>query len=340
MSGDALLEVDGLTKRFSLGRGVLRRRRGEVHAVEDVSLRVGPGETLGLVGESGCGKSTLARLVLRLIEPTAGTIRYDGRDITRLRGAELRALRRELQIVFQDPYGSLNPKMTVREIVGAPFAIHGTERDVDRAVAALLDRVGLDPAHAGRHPHAFSGGQRQRIGLARALALRPRLLVCDEPVSALDVSVQAQILNLLRELRSELGLSCLFISHDLGVVRHVADRIAVMYLGRIVELAPADALCDVPRHPYAASLLSAAPRVGGGSARIVLEGDPPSPVEPPPGCPFHPRCPRAHALGMPERCRTERPPLAEDVPGRRTACWFPVADPAPGADVARAKAVR
>ena len=281
-----------------------------MHAVEDVTLSVRRGETLGIVGESGCGKSTTARLMLKLLEPTAGTIRFDGRDITNLSQREMRPVRREMQMVFQDPYSSLNPRQTVGQIIGQPFSIHKTEGDTRALVRELMDRCGMNPEHYNRYPHEFSGGQRQRIGVARALALRPKLIVCDEPVSALDVSIQAQILNLLESLQGEFDLTYVFISHDLSVIRQIADRIAVMYLGRVVELSDSETLYDLPRHPYTASLLSAVPRTGvGRRERIVLGGDVPSPVAPPSGCAFHPALPqgapadrrRRRARGLPRR---------------------------------------
>jgi peptide/nickel transport system ATP-binding protein len=337
---EPILEVEHLTKRFPIHRGLLQRTAGHVHAVEDVSFTVGRGETLGLVGESGCGKSTTARLVLKLIEATSGTVKFNGRDITRFSRREMRPLRREMQIVFQDPYSSLNPRQTVGQIIGAPYAIHKTEGSRKRRVQELMDRVGLNPEHYNRYPHEFSGGQRQRIGVARALALSPKLIVCDEPVSALDVSIQAQILNLLQGLQRDFDLTYLFISHDLGVVRHISDRIAVMYLGRIVEVAPADLLYSDPRHPYTAALLSAVPkgRVDGAyTGRIVLPGDVPSPVDPPPGCPFHPRCPKAHLIAgkdaVPEACRTEMPPLGRLSQDHYAACWYPLE---PGDELERA----
>ncbi len=293
---------------------MLQRTVGHVHAVEDVSFTIYRGETLGLVGESGCGKSTTARLVLKLLESTEGVIRFDGQDITKLSRRQMRPLRREMQMVFQDPYSSLNPRQTVGQIIGAPFAVHKTPGSTRSKVQDLMNRVGLNPEHYNRYAHEFSGGQRQRIGVARALALSPKLIVCDEPVSALDVSIQAQILNLLLSLQQDFDLTYLFISHDLGVVRHVSDRIAVMYLGRIMELGAADEVYLNARHPYTAALLSAVPKgeTDGQEhhGRIVLSGDVPSPVAPPPGCPFHPRCPKARLVGdrrrgprvLPYRC--------------------------------------
>ncbi len=333
-SNDApLVHVKGLVKHFPIKRGVVFQKQiGAVHAVEDVSFDVATGETLGLVGESGCGKSTTARLLARLLEPTAGTIEFNGVDISHLPSAQMRPIRREVQMVFQDPYASLNPRQTVGQIVGAPFRIHDIEGDRKAMVQELMGRVGLNPEHYNRYPHEFSGGQRQRIGVARALALRPKLIICDEPVSALDVSIQAQIVNLLGDLQDEFGLTYLFISHDLSVVRHVSDRVAVMYLGRIVELADSDRLYATPRHPYTAALLSAVPKgheSQGEVERIVLQGDVPSPVDPPPGCPFHPRCPKARMISgsdteVPERCRTETPALEPMGDGQMAACWYPV----------------
>jgi oligopeptide transport system ATP-binding protein len=307
-----LLEVVGLTKHFRTGGGLVR-------AVDGVSFRLAAGETLALVGESGCGKSTTARLVLRLIEPSEGTVRFDGQDITTAGGLAMRKLRRRMQIVFQDPFASLNPRMTIGDTLDEPLLIHGVgDRAARRArVAELLSLVGLAPEHAGRYPHEFSGGQRQRIGIARALALEPALVVCDEPVSALDVSVQAQVVNLLRDLQVRLGLSYLFIAHDLAVVKHVATRVAVMYLGRIVETASRDELFNNPLHPYSRALLAAIPRPDPGArlGRQVPGGDVPSPLDPPPGCHFHTRCPFVI-----ERCRTESPALRAITPGHLSAC--------------------
>ena len=335
MADDAIIEVEHLTKRFPAVTGVFARRGGEVHAVEDVTLSVRRGETLGIVGESGCGKSTTARLMLKLLEPTAGTIRFDGRDITRLSPRDMRPVRRDMQMIFQDPYSSLNPRQTVGQIIGQPYAIHGSEGNTRKQVQELMDRCGMNPEHYNRYPHEFSGGQRQRIGVARALALKPKLIICDEPVSALDVSIQAQILNLLESLQAELDLTYVFISHDLSVIRQISDRIAVMYLGRIVELVDSETLYTQPRHPYTASLLSAVPRASGAAGsrrqRIVLRGDVPSPVAPPSGCAFHPRCPKAQLMtggdGVPEDCRTDLPVLVQDASSEEhaVACWHPLA---------------
>ena len=319
-----LVELDHLTKNFAVKQGVFAHGKGIVHAVEDVSLTVNRGETLGIVGESGCGKSTTARLMVRLLEPTSGTIRFDGEDISTLSSRRLRPLRREMQIIFQDPYSSLNPRKSVGQIIGEPFAIHRTEKDIKSRVQELLARVGLNPEHYNRYPHEFSGGQRQRIGVARAFALRPKLIVCDEPVSALDVSVQAQILNLLKSLQAEFGLTYVFISHDLSVIRQVSDRIAVMYLGRVVEIGQSELLYEHPRHPYTAALLSAVPRPesNGSTARqrIVLSGDVPSPVDPPSACVFHPRCPRFHR----GKCDVDLPPMQQFEGEHQAACHFPV----------------
>jgi oligopeptide transport system ATP-binding protein len=324
---DALLDVRGLKKYFPIRTDFFGRPRGYVRAVDDVSFWLRRGETLGLVGESGSGKTTTGRSILRLIEPTAGVARFDGRDIFQMDDDELRRLRRRAQIVFQDPFDSLNPRMTVGEALREVLAVHRLARgaDADRRVAELLEMVGLVPDHARRYPHEFSGGQRQRIGIARALSVEPEFIVCDEPVSALDVSVQAQVLNLLRDLQRQLGLAYLFIAHDLSVVEHVSDRIAVMYLGRIVEIGPAEAVIREPKHPYTRALLSAVPvaeppdRGGNGPARerITLHGDVPSPANPPSGCPFHPRCP--HPLKDADCARVD-PPLAEKADGQFAAC--------------------
>jgi oligopeptide/dipeptide ABC transporter ATP-binding protein len=310
-----LLEVRDLTKHFPLG-GFLRR--GTVRAVDGVSFAIAPRETLGLVGESGCGKSTTGRLILRLIEPSAGSVRFQGQELTGLSAAQMISRRRDMQLIFQDPYGSLNPTMTVRDIIAEPLEVHRVDSGggIDDRVAALLARVGLRAEHSRRFPHEFSGGQRQRIGIARALALEPSLMVCDEPVSALDVSVQAQILNLLRGVQRDSGVGMLFISHDLMAVRYVAHRVAVMYLGRLVETAPTAAIFAAPRHPYSRALLDAVPAPETHRRpRAVLEGDLPSPLSPPPGCHFHPRCAFATDL-----CRREAPPLVEDSNGHATAC--------------------
>jgi oligopeptide transport system ATP-binding protein len=321
-----LLEVRDLRKYFPVRRGLLARVVGQVRAVDGVSLHVGPGETLGLVGESGCGKTTTGRAILRLIEPTSGSVRFEGTELTTLAPREMRALRRRIQIVFQDPYSSLNPRLTVGSMIGEALAIHGIARGAAaRArVAELLLCVGLAADHARRYPHEFSGGQRQRIGIARALAVEPRLIVLDEPVSALDVSIQAQIVNLLQELQQRLGLAYLFVAHDLSVVEHISDRVAVMYLGRIVETAGRDALYAGPRHPYTQSLLSAVPVADPArrKPRIVLPGDVPSPAHPPSGCAFHPRCFLAQRAGALARCQAERPELREVAPGHQVACHF------------------
>jgi oligopeptide/dipeptide ABC transporter ATP-binding protein len=315
----SLVSVENLTKHYAQ-RGSLFRPRPPVKAVDGVSFAIGEGETLGLVGESGCGKSTLGRAVLRLHEPTSGKIVIDGTEVTALAAKPLRAFRRRAQIIFQDPYASLNPRMTVEQILSEPLEIHGLQRP--GRVAELLDRVGLRRDLATRYPHEFSGGQRQRIGIARALAVEPRFIVADEPISALDVSIQAQIVNLLVDLQAENKLTYLFISHDLKIIEHLCDRVAVMYLGRIVELATAVELYQHPRHPYTLALLSAVPIADPAQRRkrIVLEGDLPSPSNPPPGCAFHPRCPRYVEKGRPESCRTQTPALSAG--DHAVACHF------------------
>jgi oligopeptide/dipeptide ABC transporter ATP-binding protein len=327
---ESLLRVEHLVKHFPMKAQTFWGDRQYVHAVDDVSLDVRRGETLGLVGETGCGKSTLARCIVRLENPTSGRVIFDGHDITSASEDELRSYRQQMQMVFQDPYSSLNPRRRVGSIIGDPFGIHGVASGTERKrrVQELMDLVGLNPEHYNRFPGQFSGGQRQRIGIARAIALKPRLLVCDEPVSALDVSIRAQILNLLADLQKELGLTILFISHDLSVVRHVSDRIAVMYLGKVAEIASAEALFDHARHPYTRALLSAIPiadpDLDAAREQIVLSGDPPSPIEPPPACRFHPRCPRAETM-----CAVEEPALIARLSDREdhpAACHFPVKD--------------
>jgi oligopeptide transport system ATP-binding protein len=321
-----LIATDGISKYYPVPSGLFSRRDRFVRAVDGVSIRVRRGETMGLVGESGCGKTTLGRLMLRLIEPTFGRVLFDGNDVTHLSQRALRPLRRRVQIIFQDPYSSLNPRMTVREIVGEAIVIHrlAKTRDEEEArIVQLLERVGLRADSMDRYPHEFSGGQRQRIGIARALAVEPEFIVCDEPVSALDVSIQAQIINLLVELQETMGLAYLLVSHDLAVVEHASHRVAVMYLGKIVEQAAADRLYEEPRHPYTRALFAAAPRPDpdGKRVRLVLEGDVPSPMNPPSGCAFHPRCPRA----VPGTCDREVPALEETAAGSRhkVACWNP-----------------
>jgi len=327
-AGDELLVVDKLEKHFPITRGIVFQKEiATVRAVDGVSFTVKSGETLGIVGESGCGKSTMARCVMRLLDPTGGKVVFDGQDITTIRGNDLLRVRRELMMVFQDPYASLNPRKRVGYIVGEALSVHkeGTPREVKARVQELLDVVGLNPEHYNRYPHEFSGGQRQRIGVARALAIRPKMIVCDEPVSALDVSVQAQILNLLKRLQREFGLTYVFIAHDLDVVRHISDRIAVMYLGKIVEVGSAAELHGRPRHPYTGALLSAVPIPDPRRARsrvpVVLEGDVPSPINPPSACRFHPRCPRF----QPGICDVEEPPLErKEGGGGEAACHFPL----------------
>jgi oligopeptide transport system ATP-binding protein len=316
-----MLEVSDLAVHFPVRHGLLRQRRQSVRAVDGVSFTIEQGETVGLVGESGCGKSTLGRAVIRLIEPTRGTIKFNGADLRQLSNSALREKRREFQIVFQDPYSSLNPRMTIAQVIGEALDIHAASSPSERRdrIAQLLLDVGLEPGHASRYPHEFSGGQRQRIGIARALAVRPSLLVCDEPVSALDVSVQAQIVNLLQDLQREHRLASLFIAHDLAVVEHISQRVLVMYLGRIVESGPSRAVIGQPRHPYTQALISAVPTLDPAARRqrTILTGEIPSPMHPPSGCPFHPRCPVAQP-----RCAHETPVLAEDPGGHAAACHF------------------
>jgi oligopeptide/dipeptide ABC transporter ATP-binding protein len=321
-----LVEVQGLVKHFPVRRGVRQKVAARVHAVDGVDLAIAPGQTVGLVGESGCGKSTLGRTLLRLYEPTAGRMLFRGEDLTSLDAKRLRAKRREMAMVFQDPYASLDPRQPVGDIIGEALTIHDVvpRRERRQRVGELLERVGLARHHAERYPHEFSGGQRQRVGIARALAVEPRFVVCDEPVSALDVSIQAQIVNLLMQLQADLDLTYLFIAHDLGIVKHISDVVAVMYLGKIVEIAPAEDLYARPRHPYTVSLISAIPltdpRLERHRRRILLQGDLPSPVDPPSGCRFRTRCFRAQ-----ERCAREEPTLDESVSGaHRAACFYPV----------------
>nr|WP_282089908.1 dipeptide ABC transporter ATP-binding protein [Streptomyces tendae] len=323
--GETLLKVTGLQKHFPIKKGLLQRQVGAVRAVDGIDFEVRAGETLGVVGESGCGKSTMGRLITRLLEPTAGKVEFQGKDITHLGVGGMRPLRRDVQMIFQDPYSSLNPRHTIGTIVSAPFKLQGVQPEggVKKEVQRLLSVVGLNPEHYNRYPHEFSGGQRQRIGIARALALNPRLVVADEPVSALDVSIQAQVVNLLDDLQQELGLTYVIIAHDLSVVRHVSDRIAVMYLGKIMELADRDLLYKSPMHPYTKALMSAVPipdpaRRGAKSERILLKGDVPSPIAPPSGCRFHTRCWKATQI-----CTTTEPPLKELRPGQQVACHHP-----------------
>ena len=326
LDGGALVRAEHVKKYFPIRKGILQREVGRVHAVDDVSLEVRTGETLGLVGESGCGKSTLARCIARLHDLTSGSVSFEGRDISRLSRRALRPVRRELQVVFQDPYGSLNPRKRLGTIIADPLRIHhyGDRAQIKRRVRELLELVGLSPEHVNRYPHEFSGGQRQRIGVARALALHPKLIIADEPVSALDVSIRAQVINLLDNLQDDLGLTYIFIAHDLGVVRHVSDRIAVMYLGKIVEISPAEELYQHPIHPYTEALLSAVPipdpDLSERREQIVLEGDVPSPVAPPSGCRFHPRCRYATEI-----CSQQEPPLvAYGSQGHLAACHYPL----------------
>jgi oligopeptide/dipeptide ABC transporter ATP-binding protein len=322
--GEELLSVTGLVKHFPIRKGLLQRQTGAVQAVDGLTFNVTRGETLSLVGESGCGKTTTGRLLTRLLEPTGGQVVFEGRDISHLSEGKMRPLRRDVQMIFQDPYGSLNPRHTVGKIVGAPFKLQNvkTEQGTKKSVQELLELVGLSPEHYNRYPHEFSGGQRQRIGIARTLALRPKLIVADEPVSALDVSIQAQVVNLLEDLQSEFDLTYVMIAHDLSVVRHVSDRVAVMYLGKIVELADRVDLYEKPMHPYTVALLSAVPipdtKRKGKQDRIRLQGDVPSPINPPPACRFHTRCWKAQDI-----CKTTEPPLLQLAPGHQAACHFP-----------------
>ena len=331
VSGEALVQVRDLVKHFPITRGIVFQTKiGAVRAVDGVSFDVRRGETLGIVGETGCGKSTTAKLIMRLLDATSGQVMFEGQDITNVRGARMKAIRREMQLIFQDPYSSLNPRKTVGSIIGEPFVIHGLKKDRGerkRAVQELMETVGLNPEHYNRYPHEFSGGQRQRIGVARALALQPKMLIADEPVSALDVSIQAQVLNLLRDMQRRFGLTLVFIAHDLSVVRHMCDRVAVMYLGKIVEIGSGDALYAFPRHPYTGALLSAVPIADPSSdaerktasQRRLLSGDVPSPANPPAACRFHTRCPKAQEL-----CSVQEPLLEDKGSGTRVACHFPL----------------
>ena len=334
---EPLLRVEHLTKEFPVEAGVFGRRANakRVHAVEDISFEIYPGETFGLVGESGCGKSTTGRTIMRLNTPTSGHVYFDGQDVGKMKKRELKEMRRNMQYIFQDPYASLNPRMTIGEIVSEPLVIHKVMPDQKERtdyVRSLLDMVGLNPEHINRYPHEFSGGQRQRVGIARAFALHPKLIICDEPVSALDVSIQAQVLNLLSDLQKQFGTAYLFIAHDLSVVQHISDRVAVMYLGHLMEYSDWNTLYAQPHHPYTQALLSAVPipdpDIQHSRKRIILKGDPPSPIDPPSGCPFHTRCPIAK-----ESCSKEVPELREVAPGHFCACHFAEPNPIKGSSV-------
>ncbi len=333
---EPLLHVENLCKEFPVSSGLFGRKKESVHAVEGVSFDIYPGETFGLVGESGCGKSTTGRCIMKLYNPTSGKVIFDGQDVSTMSRSQLKRMRRNMQFIFQDPYASLNPRMTIGEIVSEPLVIHGemtnrTERM--KFVAELLDQVGLNPEHINRYPHEFSGGQRQRVGIARAFALRPKLIICDEPVSALDVSIQAQVLNLLADLQKEYGTAYLFIAHDLSVVQHISDRVAVMYLGHMMETSDWKSLYAEPCHPYTQSLLSAVPvpdpDVQRDRKRIILAGDPPSPIDPPSGCPFHTRCPIAKDI-----CSQQVPDLRDLGDGHFCACHFAEPNPIKGSSIA------
>ena len=326
---EPLLHVENLCKEFAVDSSVFSKEKKSVKAVDNISFDIYPGETFGLVGESGCGKSTTGRCIMRLSNPTSGQVIFDGKDVAKMKKAELKQMRHDMQFIFQDPYASLNPRMTIGEIVSEPLVIHNEMPDKEQRmnyVRELLDIVGLNPEHINRYPHEFSGGQRQRVGIARAFALKPKLIICDEPVSALDVSIQAQVLNLLKDLQKQYGTAYLFIAHDLSVVQHISDRVAVMYLGNMMEVSDWKTLYAEPHHPYTQSLLSAVPipdpDVQHSRKRIILKGDPPSPINPPSGCRFHTRCPIAC-----EKCSQERPELREFAPGHLCACHFAEANP-------------
>ena len=325
LSTETLIEVRNVKKYFPIKKGLLKRTVGQVKAVDDISLAIKKGETFGLVGESGCGKSTLGRVILRLQSATDGEVIYNGEDIHKIPSPKMRDLRQDLQIIFQDPFGSLNPRFLIRDVIGEPLRVHTkmTSAQIDDRVVELMELVGLDASRRNRYPHEFSGGQRQRIGIARAIALNPKFIVADEAVSALDVSVQSQVLNLLAKLQRELGLTFLFIAHGLNVVRHISDRVGVMYLGKMAEVGPTEELYNKPLHPYSAALLSSIPKPNPRLKRdrIILQGDVPSPANPPSGCRFHPRCPLAQ-----DRCKAEEPVLREILPGREVSCHFPLTE--------------